>query len=469
MFGGKVDKAVFALESIKAQLSSLKAADPTNPGLKSAETRFSKLVKDLERRTGKDLGGGSLTAAGASSPSALPSKPATPPMTGGETPSPPAPAEKEAVKAAGAIPTAAAAKLPYDARSPLRQANQHITRIDGYVQRLLDPNSSFNKKQLMENIDKSLEAAGESLREARTLAAAKGVATHPDIEKAEADLGDAEKRVADARKRYQEALAAASAASSEIDADVGALAEMYRRAEPLFSKATGYVTHYNDLEPAETLLGSIEAFEKNDLGTIETAVEAFAEKYGADRQTIDEKAQRMGYTGQGRASFPYTALSEGIANVRKTRTVMADDLVRRAADMKELTTRGMGDFARTRQYRRVKSWGQLAQRFDPENSRVREFNSGLDAWIAEDLKALNAKIDTVTWPGHGEGAPSDAPKLAKIAVTFLQQEENKRRGAAAGGRQGAGRGRQGALAHFQEKPAGRADPVQPSHFVRRGL
>ena len=40
MFAGKSDKAIFALEPIKKRLIELKAADPNNPGLKTAENKY---------------------------------------------------------------------------------------------------------------------------------------------------------------------------------------------------------------------------------------------------------------------------------------------------------------------------------------------------------------------------------------------------------------------------------------------
>ena len=80
MFGGKAEKAVAALENIKAKLGQAKQADPNNPQVKSCEGKFKKLVKDLERRTGKDLGGGSLTAAAASSKPDLAPKPEAKPL-----------------------------------------------------------------------------------------------------------------------------------------------------------------------------------------------------------------------------------------------------------------------------------------------------------------------------------------------------------------------------------------------------
>jgi hypothetical protein len=430
MFAGKVDKAIFALEPIKKRLIELKAADPNNPGLKTAGNKYKKLVKDLERRTGKDLGGGTLTAAGTSTQTVLPPKPEAKPMPENEAPSPDSGDAKTTAGDTASPPqttkVAAAAKLPHDARRPLSQATSQIGRIDGYIQRLNDPNSTFNKKQLVDNMDKSLSQARAKLDEAKALAAEKGVASHPDFDKTESDLAAAEQKAAEAKQRYGESQAAAAASSKEIDADVMALLDEYKRVEPLFAKATGYVMHYNDLEPVKDLLTQIENFEKNDRDKIDGELKTFARKYGSMREEIDQKADAMGYTGQGRASFPYTALSEGIGNVQKTRTVMADDLIRRASDMREQTSRGIGDFARTKQHERIKAWGELAAQLDRDNPRVKEFNSGLDSWIEEDMKALNAKIDKVSWPGHADNAPADAGKLSEIAVEFLQKEENKR-------------------------------------------
>ncbi len=432
MFAGKTDKAIFALEPIKKGLIELKAADPNNPGLKTAENKYKKLVKDLERRTGKDLGGGTLTAAETSSQRKLPPKPEAKPMP---EKSPPATATGDAktttVKTASSVQAAkdaAQAKLPHEARRPLSESTSQLGRVDGYIKRLDDPKSGFNKKQLVDNMDKSIAFARTKLDEAKALSAKKGVTSHPDFDKAEEDLAAAEQRVAEAKQRYKEAQVAAAASSKEVDADVKALLVEYKRVEPLFAKATGYVTHYNDLKPVKDLLSQIENFEKNDLNKINDAMKAFAQKYGSTREEIDRKAEAMGYSGQGRASFPYTSLSEGIENVQKTRTVMADDLIRRASDMKDRTQKGISDLARPKQYKIIKAWGKLAAQFDQDNSRVKEFNSGLDPWIEEDMKALNAKIDRATWPGKANNAPDNADKLSKIAVEFLQKEENKRAG-----------------------------------------
>jgi hypothetical protein len=431
MFAGKTDKAIAALESIKRGLIDLKAVDPNNTGLKAAESKYGKLVKDLERRTGKDLGGGTLTAAEASTQTTLPPKPEAKPMPEKPIASPASGeaksvAEKTALPAAKETGTNATVKMPHDARRPLREATTRIGRIDGYVERLDDPNSGFNKEQLVKNMDESLANARTKLDEAMALAAKKGVSSHPDFETAEAGLAVAEQKAAAAKKRFSEGQAASAAASKEVDADIKNLLDEYKRVEPLLAKATGTVMYYNDLAAVKELLSQIESFENNGLEKINASMKAFSQKYGSTADEIDKKADAMGYTGQSRASFPYTELSAGIKNIPLTRTVMADDLVRRASDMKARVSKGVGDFARTKQYDRIKEWGALAARMDKENPRVKAFNSGLDAWIKEDMKALHAKIDKVTWPGNADNAPADAKKLAKIAVEFLQKEEDKR-------------------------------------------
>ena len=410
MFGGKKDKAVAALETIKEKLLKIKEADPNNPTLKTLENKFTKLVKDLERRTGKDLGGGSLTAAGASTQPKLPPKPEVKAL-----PEQPAAAQE---------PTKTE-KLPYHARGPISNAKNCLVRIDDYIQRLNDP--KWNSKQALEGMDKQLELARENFKEGKAKAAEKGVTSHPDFDEIEKGILEAEKKIAEAKAGHEKAQAAATAGEAEVMADVKALMVEYKRLAPVFSSATGNVMHYNDLKTVRELLDKIDAFEKNDLGNLKANLEAFGQKYGTTSDEIDKNADSMGYSDPYyRASFAYTEMTKGIENVKKTRTVMADDLIRRANDMKERTSKGIHDFARVKQHVRIKEWGELAAQMEPENPRVKAFNGGLDAWIADDLKALYAKIDKAKFPEQASNAPGDAKELASAIKKFLQEEEDAR-------------------------------------------
>jgi hypothetical protein len=63
MFAGHSDRAIASLDDLLASLGQLKAASPEDPQIKQIERKLLKLVKDLERRTGKELGGGTATSA----------------------------------------------------------------------------------------------------------------------------------------------------------------------------------------------------------------------------------------------------------------------------------------------------------------------------------------------------------------------------------------------------------------------
>ena len=431
MFGGKTEKAVASLEKIREKLLQARQADPNNPQVKSYEGKYEKLVKDLERRTGKDLGGGSLTAAGSSTQPGLAPKPepkpveqkaAAPAPAQGEADDAGPPAKKEAPKVSKAA--GSDAKLPYNARRPVENAGRDLQRVESSIERLGNPD--WNQDQLVENMKKSLESARKNLESGRAEAAKKGVTSHPEFDAIEAGIREAEQKIAEAGEGVAQAKQAAAASSGEVTADVEALKAEYDRVLPVLEKATGSVIYYNDLETAAALAEQIEGFERNDLAGVRERMAAFASKYGSTEAEIDEKADAMGYVNNYyRASYPYTELAKGIENVARTRTVMADDLVRRAEEMKTRTGKGIHDFARLDQHARIKAWGLTAARFDPDNPRVKAFNDGVDAWVEADAKALYAKIDKAAFPKQAADAPKDAGKLAREAKAFLQKEEDK--------------------------------------------
>ena len=55
-------------------IESIKQEDPANKNIPSLESKLSRIIKSIERKTGRDLGGGSGTVQ-ASAPQALPDKP----------------------------------------------------------------------------------------------------------------------------------------------------------------------------------------------------------------------------------------------------------------------------------------------------------------------------------------------------------------------------------------------------------
>jgi hypothetical protein len=433
MFSGKNEKAIASLEGIEGLLLQIKEADPNNPRLKSSVGKYKKLVKDLERKTGKDLGGGTLTSAASSSKTELPPKPkvkempektAEEPSQGTASKAPEKETGSQSSKTeTSSAPSPSTEKLPYQARRPISNAKRNLDRIDGYIEKLKDP--SFNADQLVKNMEAVLEGARKDFEEGKAKAAEKGVTSHPDFDGIEAGIADAEDKIEKAKAGHAEAKSQRAARQQEVMADVKALKDEYDKVRDVFDLATGNVFHYNDLKTVKEALAKIESFESDNLKDITAKMDAFAAKYGSTRQEIDEKAESMGYSGNYRASFAYTELGQGIENIKKTRTVMADDLIRRTKDMKGNAKKGSSDFNRLELHTVIKEWAQTATAYDAENPRVKEFNAGLDAWIEQDTKEMNAKIDKATFPVQAGDAPGDAKRLAKVAKEFLQKEEDK--------------------------------------------
>jgi hypothetical protein len=411
MFGGKTDKSIAALENIKQLLENVKAADPNNTKIKTAENKYKKLVKDLERRTGKSLGGGTKTAEKSSSETALPekSKPKSMPS-------------KKSTKTGTAQKTKSAVsqeKVPYAARKPLSSATQQLKSLERNLDNLKDPDYGGNKDQLVENIEKKLVAIQHSLDEAKNLAAQKGVTAHPDFDQVEFKLQEAKTVVEGNIGDYEKVKTEAAAKSSEVNTDVAALKSEYDQVSSVFEKATGYVSHYNDLETVEKLIVEIENFEINKSSKLKQSMDAFAKKYGTTKAEIDKKAGGMGYSGQYRASFPYTELAEGIENVKKTRVVMAEDLVKRATENLNRMQK-VHDFFVVEQYGMIKDWFNMASRFDDDNPKVKQAQAGIEQRIAEGMKELNSKIDKRKWPSHASNAPSNAEDLAEVALKWFK-------------------------------------------------
>jgi len=81
----------------------------------------------------------------------------------------------------------------------------------------------------------------------------------------------------------------------------------------------GTVFHYNDLKTVEEVVIAIENFEQNEQNkNYNLKMQAFANKYGSTRDENTKKGlESMGYSGQYRASFPYTELESGIGKDQK--------------------------------------------------------------------------------------------------------------------------------------------------------
>ena len=256
---------------------------------------------------------------------------------------------------------------------------------------------------------------------ARDLAAQKGVTSHPDFDQVEARLAETKKSIDEAVAQYRQTKALAEKQGQTVNDDVEALKMEYERLrDEVFNRASGHVSHYNDLKTVEEKVTVIENFEKNELPKLTPKLEAFAGKYGSTTDEIDKTTSELGYSGQGRASYPYEELVKGVQNVHLTRTVMAEDLAGRVEDKLQNLPR-LHDFSRLEQHDVIRQWLQMAQRFSPENPKVKEVSAGIEAMLTDDTASFKKRIVDRTWPKNASKAPENADELVKAAMDYFNQ------------------------------------------------
>jgi len=427
MFAGKTENAIASLENIHNLIIQTKGDDPNNNKLKQAENKFQKLVKDLERRTGQNLGGGTLTAAASSSAVVLPEKPSSKPSDRISSHAADVPPEQSTIQAdtAGASPDQPAVqadtvvKLPHQARQPFEKASRGLENIESLFTQLEDPDYRGDKEQLVSRLESSLGAIRNQLDEARQAAAERGVSSHPSFDDAGARLTIMMEKATVAKGKFAQQQNMAKEQAQQIEADVQKLKEEYDRLKPILGAATGTVIYYNDLVPAKKLLDQLNNFDANDRAALSTLLASFAGKYGSTQEDIDRKASKMGYVGEYfSASYHYLALSTGLDNISNTRTVMAEDLARK---VKEITGRSdkSHDFSQSEQYEKAREYLALAQQFDSKDNLVQNLSATIDQDIAAGMEKFDEKIDKQTWPKEAPDAPGNAKKLAKTAKEWI--------------------------------------------------
>jgi hypothetical protein len=143
MFSGKTENAISSLENLRNLLARIKEVAPDNPQLKTATNKYKKLVKDLERKTGQDLGGGSTTVAKGSGVE-LPPKPKAKSL---EKTTPDAPA----AASPGSPPAVAATKvdkLPGAVTSRIKKIDKSLDKVNKDLDRNSVQRAEFEFKNV---------------------------------------------------------------------------------------------------------------------------------------------------------------------------------------------------------------------------------------------------------------------------------------------------------------------------------
>lgn len=407
LFSGQAAAAQEQLASVAELLQRIEAAEASCKELPALKAKLARLRADVNRRIG--------TGASAAATPAAPAKPAVPAARPGTRAA--VPAQPAAPATPASARPAAAAKLPYAVRETLREIDKQIRSIEYRLSKMEEAKQSDTTtapQMYARETEKLISDAQALLQQAKAGAAAAGITSHPDLDAAQAKLDAYPARLKATSEGAAAAVAQRKAASTEIAGDIETVQkEVARLREKVFDKATGAAIYYNDLAPVKDLLAVIEDFEAHDKAAAQQLLDEFRAKYGATEDDIRQRTDDL------QAVYAVRTLAEGIANVAKTRTAMAEDLATKIMQRVE----GLGsshDFARLARHAELRAWLAIAQAYDKEAPQVKELSERLETLLAEDAKKLEQKIGEQKWPCHAENAPENVKELAAAALAWFK-------------------------------------------------
>ncbi len=405
MFSGKYDEVIESIGTVRKLLDEAKSLEPDNFQIGSIEKKLMKVVKDVERRTGKDLGGGTGTTS-ESKPTEMPDKPATR-ETRARSSAPARPAPK---------PSGGGDKLPYAARKPFDDASRQVKNFYSNMESYKNADRDDLREMHIKRMEDSMKTSKDMLQKAKEEAAKGGVESHPSFAEIEEKFPEMEKLFAEIKGEKATEDAAKAAGAEEVAKDCDTLREEYERLQETFNKAD--TRYFNDLEPLKKVIEVIKEFEDKELEPLKEKLSAFEAKYGKDLDSIDKKVDELGYINNYyRGSYGWEKLKEGIEKIEKARQELAVEIINKLNDQAGRFA-DMHDFSRLEAHKTARTFLDMAKQFSPDNPQVVEADSKMDKLIQEDVAAFNKKIDEREWPGNTSG------KESKEAMKFFEGSED---------------------------------------------
>lgn len=347
MFNGKTDESIALLQKAGKLIEQIEKAEARNAKLKTLKSKCDKQRKDLERRAGKKIGG-----------------------------------QGDAKDDEGAgKPTGPPKSLPRSVREKKRPFDQAVRAVEskiGWVEKAKDGSASKSPLEYAKDAEELLPQLKSAFDALKAEADKAGAGEHPDIIEAQKKATDLPEQVKKLRGTTEKEAADQADAQQGVDADLAKLkAEAERLREKIFNRAGGNPIYYNDLKPVRELLPAIEDFEKNDKDAAQKLVDDFKAKYGATREEIDKRI--------GEPVYAFDTLSKGIANVAKTRTAMAEDLLKQVARRVD-GLEHLHDFYRLDGHGSIRECLDIAAKFDAKP--VEAARPEVEKALAADLKKL---------------------------------------------------------------------------------
>ena len=326
-----------------------------------------------------------------------------------------APGVKSASPSTKTASSKSAQKLPYDARKPMQQFTASYSSFENYYKDFSSAAADM-KATIFKRLGEKIDAMKTNLANAREEAAKKNVSTHPDFDEAQTKIDQSEKKYASLSGEYQKQVAAAAELSLTQASDAEGIKKLYSDLrDKIFDRATGYAIYYNNPAEVRDLLEQINAFEKNDKPKVEKALTDFTAKYGSTDADIRKN------TGDSQAASSYAAIVTGLEDVQKTRGAMTESLLQKyEEEFGRLSS--VHDFFKVKVVTDLKQYIAMALRFSPDNAAAKKAQADYKPRVDKALKEFNAGVDKRKWPGNSSNAPSNADKLADIALDWFKND-----------------------------------------------
>lgn len=395
MQNGVHDESAKGVQAAAETLVKARAIDAANYKVGMQIGRVEGIRKTLETRTGKKIPL-ATDPGGSSAADAMP--------TDAEGLAP------ISVIAGTAAPTTQAAaappgKLPYHTRNIVTFAGQELGGAERYFRDLESGTDGLDENTRLRRIEMSLQAVEEMLPGLAEQAASDGVSNDPRVISVSKELAEMKAKLAEMKSGAAGRQAAAAELQAGADGDVAALRKLFDRLNTAyFTKAKGKPIYFNTIDEPVALLGLIRKFEAEEQAKAQKAVDAFAKKYG---NAVNE------LTGNQMASYPFDGIRNGIANIAKTRDVMATKLAQRSQDTIE-SLPSLHDLYRVKNHDDARAWFRLAKTFTESNAAVKALDKTIEKQLRADLEAYAKKVEDKTWPGNSKG------KEAKAGITFFE-------------------------------------------------
>lgn len=413
MFAGQAEAADAQAKAVATLLEELKTADPNHRNLRTLQSKYDKLRKDLDPRLNKSTPAPAPAVVAPASP-----KPAGPKPVSALSATEQAAIQRAVTKAVKDVDYAlgkldrlmaggesrGGVVTPLDRK--LRDVERFLVEAEGYLSKaeekyagkLPDPNPEFAK-------------AREKITAARQKAAAWIVSLK---------AGEAKAAAAEGASAAQ-----AEAKAAKAKADAGRMLALYNEyREPLEFMHGNSIIYTMDLEKAKQTLAEVETLEKELLPKLAPDLGRLAETYGRTSMDISNRLMAEGYRPDGDPGGKLAQMIEAVANIPKTRTASADTLARYAETLLGAFSGQLTD-VRIKRMNDAKALLVVAKGFDPKHEATEKLLAVIDEQILQAVETMKQQIDAKEWAGNVKEfpGPGEPGELAKAALEFFRKDD----------------------------------------------